>query len=157
MTATISCDHAGADAVARACHRAVVSGTELRLVVAAQIVWRRLSLNGLGRLVPVCPSLDAATAARPPGVVIPLTACRPDGSAAAAAPAVGWKLADALQDGAALADGRGLLVLANLRLEELPGYGHGELTGRPVESLAPEGLRDGRRGHRAGYARARLC
>jgi anti-anti-sigma regulatory factor len=38
MTATISCDLAGADAVARAHQRAVLSGTELRLAVTAQIV-----------------------------------------------------------------------------------------------------------------------
>jgi anti-anti-sigma regulatory factor len=45
MTATISCDHAGADAVARAFQRAVISGTELRLVVTAQIVRRVLGIN----------------------------------------------------------------------------------------------------------------
>src|ERR1700730_4907756 len=36
MTATISCDHAGADAVVRAHQRAVISGAELRLVVTEQ-------------------------------------------------------------------------------------------------------------------------
>jgi hypothetical protein len=35
LTATISCDHAGADALVRAHRRAVVSGTELRIVVTA--------------------------------------------------------------------------------------------------------------------------
>ena len=66
MTATISCDHAGADAVARAFQRAVISGTELRLVVTAQIVRRVLGINGLDRLVSIYPSLETATAARPP-------------------------------------------------------------------------------------------
>jgi anti-sigma B factor antagonist len=63
MTATVSCDHAGADAVARAFQRAVIGGTELRLVVTAQIVRRVLAINGLDRLVSIYPSLEAATAA----------------------------------------------------------------------------------------------
>jgi anti-sigma B factor antagonist len=66
MTATVSCDHAGADAVIRAWQRATASGTELRLVVTAQVVARVLSLVGLDRTVSVYPSLDAATAARLP-------------------------------------------------------------------------------------------
>ena len=69
-------------------------------------------------------------------------------------PAVAGKLVDALQDGVALTDGGGALVLANLRLEEMFGYPHGELTGRPVESLIPVELQAAHRGHRAGYARA---
>ena len=47
MTATVSCDYARADAVIRAYQRAVISGTDLRLVVTAQIVRRVLSYNGL--------------------------------------------------------------------------------------------------------------
>jgi anti-sigma B factor antagonist len=74
MTATISCDHAGADAVARAFQRAVIGGTELRLVVTAQIVRRVLAINGLDRLVSIYPSLEAATAARPPAPVLALVA-----------------------------------------------------------------------------------
>jgi anti-sigma B factor antagonist len=66
MTATVSCDHAGAEAMIRARQRAAASGTELRLVVTAQIVARVLSLVGLDRTVSVYPSLDAATAARLP-------------------------------------------------------------------------------------------
>ena len=71
MTATLSCDHSGADAVMRAYQRALASGTQLRLVVTAPIVRRVLGINGLDRLVPVYPSLEAATAARTPKV--PLT------------------------------------------------------------------------------------
>ena len=63
MSATISCDHAGADAVVRASQRAVLSGTKLRLVVTARIVSRVLSLSGLDRLVSIYPSLEAAMAA----------------------------------------------------------------------------------------------
>ena len=64
MTATLSCDHAGADAVARAYQRAVVSRTELRLVVTSAVVLRMLGMTGVGRLVPVYPSVQAALAAR---------------------------------------------------------------------------------------------
>ncbi len=66
MTATISCDLAGADAVARAYQRAVVSRTELRLVVTSAPVLRMLGMTGVGRLVPVYPSVAAALAARSP-------------------------------------------------------------------------------------------
>ena len=66
MTATIWCDHVGADAVVRAFRRAVVSGIELRLVVPAEHVSRVLSLSGLDHLVPSYPSLEGATAASPP-------------------------------------------------------------------------------------------
>jgi anti-sigma B factor antagonist len=61
MTATASCDHAGAGAVAWAYQRGVTGGTELRLVVTAQIVSRVLSISGVDRLVCIYPSLK-----RPP-------------------------------------------------------------------------------------------
>jgi anti-anti-sigma regulatory factor len=67
MSATISCDYAGADAVVRACRRAILTGTELRLVVTAQIVRRVLSTSGLDRLVAIYPSLESAAAARARG------------------------------------------------------------------------------------------
>ena len=63
MTATASCDHAGADAVVRAHQRAAASGTQLRLVVTAQIVRRLLNITGLDRLISIYPSLEAATIA----------------------------------------------------------------------------------------------
>ena len=69
MTATTWCDHAGADAVVRAFQRAVISGTELRLVVTAEHVLRVLSLSGLDHLVSIYPSLEAATAASTPAEV----------------------------------------------------------------------------------------
>ncbi len=154
LTATISCDHAGADALARAGQRALISGTELRIVATAHIVRRVLALNGLDRLVSIYPSLEEATTARAPATVIPLAADRPEGSAAAITPAVVGKLVDALQDGVALTGGGGTLALANLRLEEMTGYTHGELTGCPVESLVPADLRAAHRGYRAAYAQA---
>ena len=74
MTATISCDRAGADAVARAYQRAVASRTELRLVVTSGVVLRMLGMTGVGRLVPVYPSVEAALAARSPAASTELTA-----------------------------------------------------------------------------------
>ena len=178
MTATISCDRAGADAVVRGHQRAVTSGTELRLVVAAPIVSRMLSLNGLDRLVSIYPSLEAAMVARVSAVVhLPasrpagagtngqappsgggrtraqlLAAGLPDGNGAIP-PAVAWELIDALQDGVALTDGDGAVALATRRLEAMFGYEHRELTGQAVESLVPAGLQAAHRSHGATYAR----
>jgi anti-anti-sigma factor len=53
MTATVSCSHAGADAVVHAYRRALVTGAQLRLVVAAEVVQRVLSVNGLDRPIRV--------------------------------------------------------------------------------------------------------
>ena len=318
MTATISCDHAGADAVARAYQRAVVSRTELRLVVTSGVVLRMLGMTGVGRLVPAYPSVEAALAARSPtastsadanktdgvrrprlagvsgdrsgtaaertgsgadvgvqvalldrdGVIawvnqawrafaaanggdpartgvgvsylqacaaagddpvaaeaaaavrtalagdlpdpltievpchspaaerwfdmlissrfaddgrrqgamvtLSLARARPQLRAASSArglrrvrgqgPAAGaaavtqgllWKMIDAFDDGVALADGDGALVLANRRLEEMFGYPYTELAGYPVERLIPAHLQLGHRGHLAAYAMAR--
>lgn len=63
LSATVSCDHAGSDALARVHQRAVSSGTELRLVVASEIVRRVLSVSGVDRLVSLYPSLESALAA----------------------------------------------------------------------------------------------
>jgi anti-sigma B factor antagonist len=71
MTATISCDHAGAGAVVRAFRRAVIGGTELRLVVTTQQVSRMLSLIGVDRLVGTCPSQEAVATATGPVAVPP--------------------------------------------------------------------------------------
>jgi anti-anti-sigma factor len=63
MSATVSCDYSGADAMVHAHRHALINGTQLRLVVTAQIVQRVLTLNGLDRLVPVYPFQAAAAAA----------------------------------------------------------------------------------------------
>lgn len=180
MTATISCDHAGADAVLRAYQRAAISGSELRLVVTAPIVSRVLSLSGLDRLVSIYPSLEAAMVDKAPAAVQVLASGSaaagtngrapprrggrataqfaatglPDESGAAISPAVAWELLDAVQDGVALADGDGTIALANQRLEEMFGYGHAELIGQTVESLLPAGLQAAHRSHGATDARA---
>ena len=162
MTATISCDHVGAEAVARAWQRAVVTGTELRLVITSRIVSRVLSLSGLDRLVSTYPSLEAAMAASRTLAAVPAPAAAtalpgtngqgasrpaggttgqfaeagpPDGNGSAIPPAVAWKLLDALPDGVALADGDGTIALAGRRLEEMFGYNHAELPG-DLEDLA---------------------
>jgi anti-anti-sigma factor len=67
MTMTVSCDHAGAEAVIRAYQRAAASGTDLRLVVTSDIVRRVLSISGVDRLVPVYPTLEASLARTSPG------------------------------------------------------------------------------------------
>ena len=172
MTATLSCDHAGADAVARAYQRAVVSRTELRLVVTSGVVLRMLGMTGVGRLVPVYPSVEAALAARPPpraqpraprsrrrtrarqrrrrtagasqrGRGLTLAQGRP-GSAAFMTPGVLWNMIEAFNDGVALADREGALVLASRRLEEMFGYQPTELTGQRLERLIPAHLQAAR-------------
>jgi len=70
LTQTGSCDHMGADAVARAYQRATAAGTQLRLVVTAPAVQRVLTLNGFDRLIPVYPSLAAAIAAGTPAAPV---------------------------------------------------------------------------------------
>ncbi|MHB1820482.1 MAG: PAS domain S-box protein [Streptosporangiaceae bacterium] len=159
MTATVSCDHAGADAVVRAWQRATVSGTELRLVVTDRSVSRVLGLRGLDRQVSVYPSLEAATAARLPAPAAGRAAARPGGAGqppdgAAAAPVPPGGLLDVLQDAVALADGDGMIAATSARLEDMFGYGPGELPGLPVESLVPDGLREVHRRHRGAWARS---
>ncbi len=124
MTATVSCDHVGAEAVARAWQRAVVTGAELRLVITSRIVSRVLSLSSLDRLVSTYPSLEAAVAASRVLAAVPAPAAStalpitngqgqsrpagrttgqfpqagpPDGNGSAIPPAVAWKLLDALR------------------------------------------------------------
>jgi anti-anti-sigma regulatory factor len=73
MTATTSCDHAGADAIVHAFQQAVVSGTELLLVVTDQAVRHVLGLNGVDGPVLIYPSLSAfmATSAAAAGKLAP--------------------------------------------------------------------------------------
>ena len=59
-------------------------------------------------------------------------------------PGVLWNMIEAFNDGVALADGEGTLVLASRRLEEMFGYRHTELTGQPVERLIPAHLQAAR-------------
>jgi anti-sigma B factor antagonist len=142
MTATISCDYAGADALLRVRERAVASGTHLRLAVTERIVRRALSLSGLDHLVSIYPSLEGAVAATAPASVAAAVAGLANGDdGAAITSAVLRGLLDALDDGVALVNGDGVVVLANRRLAEMFGYQQAKLLGHRVDSLIPDGLR----------------
>jgi anti-anti-sigma regulatory factor len=149
MSATVSCDHAGADAVVRAWRRATVSGTELRLVVTDQNVSRVLGLRGLDRRVSAYPSLEAATAARLPAAAVLAAATprpagqRPNGNGAAGLPG---GLLEPLQDAVALADGDGMITAASrehLRLLDavVTGLFHAGLGLQAAEGLPADAAR----------------
>lgn len=167
MTATASCDHSLVDALARACQRAVASGTRLSLVVPAPLVRRVLVIEGLDRLLSIYPSLEAALAAGSPPGITPgrLRVVRRSGGetadrltgvpgAARVTPAVVWQLIDALGDGLVLAGEDGKIALVNRRCAEMFGYQREDLIGLPVDRLVPAELRTAHRDYRAGYARA---
>jgi anti-sigma B factor antagonist len=97
MTATLSCDYAGQDAVACAYQRAVASGTQLRLAIAASIVRRGFRVSGLDQLVPVYPTLEAAIAASVPP--LPTYLSREGKKHAIAEPALRNDTAPAAADG----------------------------------------------------------
>jgi protein-histidine pros-kinase len=59
-------------------------------------------------------------------------------------PGVLWNMIEAFNDGVALADGQGTLVLASRRLAKMFGYPHTELTGQTVEHLIPAHLQAAR-------------
>ena len=59
-------------------------------------------------------------------------------------PGVLWNMIEAFNDGVALADGEGTLVLASRRLEKMFGYQHTELAGQPLERLIPAHLQAAR-------------
>jgi anti-anti-sigma factor len=160
MTDTVSCDHQAVEAVARACQRAAVSGTQVRLVVTAPVIRRVLSIEGLDRLVSIYPSLEAAVAAGrgpshparlQPNVSAPRSS---PPSAGTITPAVLWQLIDALGDGLALTDPEGRIALVNQRCAEMFGYQREEMIGLPVDSLVPSDVRTSHQGYRAGYHRA---
>ena len=97
MTRTAACDHAGGGMLARVYQRAVVRGTELRLVATDEKVRRVLTLTGVDRLVPLYASVAAALAATAPGE----SAAPPERTGAAGPPPadVGVEVAMLDQDG----------------------------------------------------------
>jgi anti-anti-sigma factor len=131
MSVTVRCDHAGVEAVVRAYQRAAASQAELRLVICALDVRRLMSAEGLDRLVPVYASLEAALAGAAPdgpgagdlsarAVAAPRWLARPEsgrdngsGPPAPVNEVLLRQLIDALDDGVALADYDGKIVLAN--------------------------------------------
>jgi anti-anti-sigma factor len=161
MTSTISCDHAGMDAIARAYQRATINGTTLRLAVAAPVIRRVLSIEGLDRLVSIFPTVAATLAAGPPPEDEPAAfGSRPGESANGLAlqpaldgmtPALLWQVIDALGDGLALTRRDGEIVLVNRRCAEMFGYQRDELVGKRVEALVPADLRTVHERERAQY------
>jgi anti-anti-sigma factor len=159
MTDTVSCDHSAVDAIARACQRAAISGTQLRLVVTAPVIRRVLSIEGLDRLVSIYPSLEAAIASGGPGDSVPAPSRTAAGVTSASGamgitPAVLWQLIDALGDGLVLTGKDGKIALVNRRCAEMFGYKREELIGLPVDSLVPPDVRTAHVGYRAGYSQA---
>ena len=161
MTDTASCDHSAVEAVARACQRAAMSGTQVRLVVTAARVRRVLSIEGLDRLVPIYPSLAAAVGREPSRQPRDRIRASPPSartitppSTRTITPAVLWQLIDALGDGLALTDHEGRIALVNQRCAEMFGYQREELIGLPVDSLVPSDVRAAHHGYRAGYQQA---
>jgi anti-anti-sigma factor len=166
MTGTVSCDHSLVDAIARACQRAIASGTRLSLVVPAPLVRRVLIIEGLDRLVSIYPSLEAALAAGPPPGIVPgrlRAAGRPGGQTAdrlaslpgvaSVTPAVLWQLIDALGDGLVLTGEDGKITLVNRRCAEMFGYQREDLIGLPVDRLVPAEVRAAHQDYRAAFAR----
>lgn len=164
LAGTLSCDHSAVAAVARACQRAAIGGTRVQLVVTAPAVRRVLAIEEVDRLVPIYPSLEAATAATAATEVNAVTistavnataeASAAAGTAARITPAVLWQLLDALGDGLLLAAHDGTIALVNRRCAEMLGYRREELTGLPLEALVPPGLRVPHQAFRTGYAEA---
>src|SRR5271165_4819913 len=165
MTETASCDHQAVAALARACQRAAMNGTQVRLVVTAPVVRRVLSIEGLDRLVSIYPSLEAAIGRGSANPANPANPARlqPDGlrlsppSSGTITPAVLWQLIDALGDGLALTDYEGRIVLVNHRCAEMFGYQREELIGLPVDVLVPSDVRTAHQGYQAGYRQAPLA
>jgi hypothetical protein len=58
---------------------------------------------------------------------------------------------DSVPDGVVVVDARGRILAANDALAQLLGYEVGELEGRDVDMLLPEGLREAHARHRAAY------
>jgi len=164
LAGTQSCDHSAVAAVARACQRAAISGTRVQLVVTAPAVRRVLAIEEVDRLVPIYPSLEAATADTAATAVNAVTlatavnvtaeASAAAGTAARITPAVLWRLLDALGDGLLLVAHDGTVALVNRRCAEMLGYRREELTGLPVEALVPLELRVPHQAFRTGYAEA---
>jgi anti-anti-sigma factor len=166
MTSTTSCDHAGMDAIARAYQRAAINGTPLRLAVAAPMIRRTLSIEGLDRLVSIFPTVSATLAAGPQPDDEPAAGAgragdgraRPD--ALTLQPGLGrmttallWQVIDALGDGLALTRDDGEIVLVNRRCAEMFGYQKDGLVGKRVEALVPADLRAVHERQRAEYVR----
>jgi anti-anti-sigma factor len=116
LSGTTHCDHACGDALAQAYQRAMITGTDLRLVVSVGAVPRMLRITGLDLVVPVYRSMAAAIATTSPADTPP-----PPADAATADPAqcAGAADRDRRPGGGdvgveiALLDGDGVIVWVN--------------------------------------------
>ncbi len=163
LSATVSCDHAGIDALSRAYLRASITQAELRLVVTTTAARELVTAAGLDRLVATFPSVPGALAApaghghdHQPAAGLPWRARQEPGEAGG--PAAGRvsatvlrQIIDALDDGIVLTDDDGTILLASRRLASMFGYEQRELVGQPVECLVPAGLREAHRQQRSAY------
>jgi anti-anti-sigma factor len=123
MTATISCDHAGGDAMARAYQRAVADHTELRLVVTSAVVLRMLGMTDIGRLVPVYPSVATALAVRSLAASAALTS--PQGGRAAGA-SLGGPVPSDVGVEVALLDRDGVITWVNAAWQDFAAANGGD-------------------------------
>jgi anti-anti-sigma factor len=154
MTGTTSCEHSGVEAIAQACQRAGINGTQVRLAATAPSVRRVLAIEGLDRLVSIYPSLEAAAAdGRGSEWLRGNKATISAATARSVTPAVLWQLLDALGDGLLLVGQDGKIALVNRRCTEMFGYRREELTGLPVDALVPSDVRAAHQGFRTGYHR----
>jgi anti-sigma B factor antagonist len=65
LTATVFCDSAGVEVLARASQRAVTHGAELRLALGDSPVARILQLTGLDTVMPLYRDVEHSLAASP--------------------------------------------------------------------------------------------
>ena len=134
LTATLSCDPSGADALLQTYQHGVAAGTELRLVVTAEAVRRALRLGGLARLALMFPTPDAALAdlresrRQPPeppkSVPVPLEP--PGNGETGRAPAADTALLDSAVNG---------IFEAGLSLQGAAGLSRERIVQRITESL----------------------
>ncbi len=116
LSGTTDCDHACGEALAQAYQRAMMTGTDLRLVVGAGAVPRLLQITGLDRVVPVYGSMAAAVDATRPADTRPPPA---DTAAAGRVQRAGAAHRDPGPNGGdagveiALLDGDGVIVWVN--------------------------------------------
>jgi PAS domain-containing protein len=129
MTVTLSCDHAGVDAVVRAYQRALASGTQLRLVVTTGVPAAVVPLLPLPAEAEADVQVPGRRAARARRRQRRASGPQKRPGAAAITAAVLRELVDALPDGVALTDDEDMLILANRRLAEMFGHEHAELIG----------------------------
>ena len=85
LSGTADCDHACGEALAQAYQRAMITGTDLRLLVGAGAVPRLLQITGLDRVVPVYHSMAAAIESTRPADTPPPRADAPTTSPAESA------------------------------------------------------------------------